>query len=215
MLHVRARATKLDGTSGNKNTSRGIADWGQSARSIPDGGSKIPEKFWLRAGPRTTRPQRSRLLGLRLPQPPVARAAALGTGQTAVAGTPFPGRSLDTADWHANAASKWPPPDTPDCNSEPADTTDGTAVRIPLANTNAVEANTGNRLALGLNGSHAERGSREVLTPESLSLPAKFLLGWETLYALAVTPPAPEAHCSSILDCPLRRKTSRLSNGTT
>ena len=130
VLHVRAPAAKLDGTSGNKNTSRGIADWVQSVRSTPDAGSKIPEKFLLRAGPLAV-PARPHSRPLLLPLSHVVRAVSLGIGRTALDGTSFRGECLDTAGWHDNAASVRPLPDTPGCNTGPVDMTDEMPARSP------------------------------------------------------------------------------------
>jgi hypothetical protein len=127
-LRAPARDVKLDGITGNKNTVAGIADSAQSVRSTLDAGSKIPEKFWLRAGPRAV-PARLLSNPLRLPLSLVVRAVAFDTGSTALDGTADHAASHDTAVRHDNVANVRPLPDTPGCNTGPVDTRDERAAR--------------------------------------------------------------------------------------
>jgi hypothetical protein len=154
-LRAPARDAKLDGITDNKNIAAAIADWAQSARSTRDAGSKIPEKFWLRAGPRAVpAPPQSRPFPL--PVSHVVRTPALDTGKTALGGTSFRGERLDTAGRHDCAANVRPLPDTPGCNTGPADTTDEMLARSPSTSTTVDGARTDDRLAPGPCGSHAE-----------------------------------------------------------
>jgi hypothetical protein len=129
-LRVPARDAKLDGITDNKNIAAVIADWARSVRSTRDAGSKIPEKFRLRAGPRAV-PARPHSRSFPLLVSHVVRTPWLDTGKTALGGTSFRGKSLDTAGRHGCAANVRPLPDRPGCNTGPVDTTDEMLARNP------------------------------------------------------------------------------------
>jgi hypothetical protein len=129
-----ARAVKPDGTSTNRTADAGNAVWKQTTRSSLAGHREIFPNFRLgadpRAGPGRPLPQRP------LP-PPAASAPAGDTGNSGgddtrdrLPSSAMPGR-------HATAL---PPPDTPGCNTAPADSGAQRTARIPSAGSDAASA---------------------------------------------------------------------------
>ena len=137
VARARSRAVTPDGRRGCKTVARGFASRAGNLPRIPDGRNKKTRNRRLRAGPRrvpTPRntgcpvPPRSRV------DPPRRAAARRNDRDNAGSGpgvSPDRGRSVDTAERRAAAATAAPPRDIPGYSSAPADASAGRTSRIP------------------------------------------------------------------------------------
>ena len=116
--HAARLAVKPDGISTNRTVDKANAAKERTARSNPDGHTKIFPKRRLGAHPRTPP---GRLPRLRPARPPAARGPAADSGNSADGDTPGHPPSSANSGWHSNAANALPHPDTTYRNTAPGD----------------------------------------------------------------------------------------------
>jgi len=137
VARARSRAVTPDGRRGCKTVVRGFASRAGNLPRTPDGRNKKARNRRLRAGPRrmptprnTGRPTPPRSK----PDPPrcaVARRNDRDNADFEPGVSPDRGRSVDTADRRAVAATVAPPRGIPGYSSAPADASAGRTSRIP------------------------------------------------------------------------------------
>jgi hypothetical protein len=156
--HARGLVVKLDGTSTNRNADGANAARERTARSSRDEHREIFRKTRLGAGPRAE-PRRQPL------PPPVARAPALDSGNSACHGARGPSSSSARSGRRANAATVVPLGSTPDRNTATGHTADRRTARS-LSTGSAAAAAPDRSLALKNFLEHDELDPRERQLPK-------------------------------------------------
>jgi hypothetical protein len=137
----------------------------RTVRNSPDGCRKIVSGIQLGAGPRHA-PWRC-LLPQPVP-PPVARAPAGDTGNSAGGDTGGPDLSSAICGFLANAAIAGPPVDMSDYNIATADIAAGRTAHIPSIGSDAASA-SGKSLVANMAVDHDDAGTRERQLPRAKS----------------------------------------------